>query len=126
MIGVGSSRFAQEKVGLELPDLLQYADREAIEKKTSHNSYIQFLAEFGLIGTIPFGILLIYIFFRGLLLSFKVIDDKFDFLRYFIAFMQMSIHMYVISSITGSLAWVIYGSVVGYIIDYDHKRLKSI
>lgn len=124
LIGVGSARFAQEKVEMELPELLQYVDREAISKKSSHNSYIQFLAEFGLIGAIPFSILLIYIFVRGLLISFKTIDDRFDYLRYFIAFLQMSVHMYVISSITGSLAWVIYGSVVGFIIDHDHKRLK--
>jgi len=124
LIGVGSARFAQEKVELELPELLQHVDREAIGRKSSHNSYIQFLAEFGLIGAIPFSIMLFYLLVRGALLSFKDIDDRFDYLRYFVAFLQMSVHMYVISSITGTLAWVMYGSLVGIIIDHDHKRLK--
>lgn len=126
LIGVGSARFAQERVELELPELLQYADREAIEKKSSHNSYIQFLAEFGLIGSIPFGVMLFYLFIRGLILSFKeVMEGKFEILIFFVAFIQMSVHMYVISSITGTLAWVVYGSIVGILIDHDHKRLRS-
>lgn len=126
VIGVGSARFAQERVELELPELLRYADREAIEKKSSHNSYIQFLAEFGLIGALPFGVLLVYLFLRGLLLSFiEIKEGRFEVLVFFIAFLQMSIHMYVISSITGTLAWVVYGSIVGILIDHDHKRLRS-
>ena len=52
-IGVGANRFKRETTPLELPRQLAHLSQETIDARSSHNSYIQFLAEFGLLGAWP-------------------------------------------------------------------------
>ena len=124
IIGVGSERFSRERVSLEIPELLRYADTEFIlTSKQSHNSYIQFLAEFGLLGSIPLALMLIYLAIRGLQITYEEMNDgKFIDLAIFISFIQMSVHMWVLSAYTGTLVWAMYGMLVGAIISRDHKK----
>lgn len=124
IIGVGSARFTRERVSLEIPELLRYADTEFIlTSKQSHNSYIQFLAEFGLLGSIPLALMLIYLAIRGLQITYEEMNDgKFIDLAIFISFIQMSVHMWVLSAYTGTLVWAMYGMLVGAIISRDHKK----
>ena len=124
IIGVGSDRFSRERVSLEIPELLRYSDTEFIlTSKQSHNSYIQFLAEFGLLGSIPLALMLIYLSVRGLQITYEEMKDgKFIDLAIFISFIQMSVHMWVLAAYTGTLVWAMYGMLVGAIISRDHKK----
>jgi len=127
IIGVGSARFTRERVSVEIPELLRYSDTDfVLSTKQSHNSYIQFLAEFGLLGSIPLAMMIIYLAVRGLQMTYEEMKEgKFIDFAIFIAFIQMSVHMWVLSSFTGTLTWAIYGMLVGTIISFDTGRKKS-
>ena len=96
IIGVGSLRFTEEKTNLELPELLSHANIEVIERKQSHNSYIQFLAEFGLLGSIPFLLLLLGLLLQLYGLRKRVIQSgELQIVAIFISFVQMLTHIWV-------------------------------
>lgn len=114
IIGVGSLRFTEERTILELPELLSYVDTETLERKQSHNSFIQFLAEFGLLGTIPFLILLVGLLLRIFGQRQRVFETgEFQLVAIFISFIQMLTHMWVINALTSSLFWAMLGLVAG-------------
>lgn len=110
LIGVGANRFTLTWTDLDIPDLLAYRSIQEFETKTSHNSYIQFLAEFGLVGSIPFGLLLIILVFSGYKTTrSSILRNNLIPLSIFLSFIQMSIHMWVIAALTGTITWFIYG-----------------
>lgn len=110
VIGVGSLRFTQEKTSLELPDILSEASLEYIERKESHNSYIQFLAEFGLLGSIPFVLLIFSLLINSLIKVQKTMKSgSYLPIVITISFIQMLTHMWVINALTSTLFWAILG-----------------
>ena len=116
IIGVGSNRFRQETVVLNLPRTIAYLRQSEMNRTSAHNSYIQWLAEFGLVGSIPFAILLLILITQGLKKSLNSLKDGGSlFLMIFIGFIQMSVHMWVISAITNSSTWFIYGLMGGMV-----------
>lgn len=117
LIGVGISRFTKESVQLYIPKLLAYAPQSHFDVKSAHNSYIAFLAETGLVGSLPFAILLVILAIDGLKASLKLVRKKQVYaLSVFSAFIGMSIHMWSINSISNSANWFIYGLVAGIIV----------
>lgn len=66
LIGVGISRFTKESTPLDIPLILTYAQQTHFDFKSAHNSYIAFLAETGLAGSLPFAILLLVLGVGGL------------------------------------------------------------
>ena len=122
LIGIGSERFKQETIELDLPARISYISQSEFNTNSSHNSYIQFLAEFGLAGIIPFGLLLLLLLIRGFkasLLAVKV--GEITALAIFVSFIQMSTHMWVISSLTNTTTWLIYGLVAAMIMREQYK-----
>jgi len=116
ILGVGANRFTQTWTDISLPEILSYRSIEEFEKKTSHNSYVQFLAEFGLVGSIPMAILLLILLVRGYKnAQISLRKNRLVPLAIFISFVQMSAHMWVISALTGTVTWFIYGMVVAMI-----------
>ena len=114
IIGVGSLRFTEEKTNLELPELLSHANIEIIERKQSHNSYIQFLAEFGLLGSIPFLLLLLGLLLQLYGLRKRVIQSgELQIVAIFISFVQMLTHIWVINALTSTMFWAMLGLVAG-------------
>jgi oligosaccharide repeat unit polymerase len=110
IIGVGANRFTKTFVELKIPGLISYVPLSNLETRNSHNSYIQFLAEFGLIGSIPFGILLITLVLRGYKTTrMSIIRNDLIPLAIFSSFVQMSIHMWVMTALTGTITWFMYG-----------------
>jgi O-antigen ligase len=119
LIGVGAARFRLSSVPLEIPAVLSYAPQEHFDRKSAHNSYLSFLAENGLLGFVLYVLFLIRLALRG----FKVQDHftrqgEYWALAVFLSFIQMSIHMWVISSLTNTLNWFIYGLVGAMIMTY--------
>lgn len=110
LIGVGANRFTLTWTDLDIPDLLATRSLQEFETKNSHNSYIQFLAEFGLVGSIPFGLMLIILVFSGYKTTRRsILRNNLIPLSIFLSFIQMSIHMWVITALTGTITWFIYG-----------------
>lgn len=110
LIGVGANRFSLTWADITLPELLSYRSVEEFERKNSHNSYVQFLAEFGLLGSIPLAVLLIILTLRGYKTALSSIKrNNLVPLAIFISFIQMSVHMWVITALTGTVTWFIYG-----------------
>lgn len=116
LIGVGANRFTQTWTDITLPEMLSYRSIEEFEKKNSHNSYIQFLAEFGLIGAIPLALLLVILLVRGSKAAHRSLrKNNMVPLAFFVSFIQMSVHMWVITALTGTVTWFIYGMVTAII-----------
>lgn len=122
IIGVGATRFTKSWVELNIPELLS-SRADEMQMKTSHNSYVQWLAEFGLLGSITFGILLITLLIKGFLITRQEItNDNLIPLSLFLSFIQMSVHMWVIAALTGTLCWFIYGLNVASIKRFSHQE----
>jgi len=115
--GVGPGRFQVSIVQLDIPQLLQYAAQSHFDVKSSHNSYLGFLAEDGLVGAMPLGILLILLavfgFFAAISLSRQ---KKYWGIAVYSGFVGMSVHMWSIASLTNTANWFIYGLVAAMII----------
>ena len=112
-IGVGLERWNKEYAELELPE---YISLERFNRITSHNSYIMLLAETGLVGTIPLATLLLYLAVRGLQGAVRLArQEEYWALGIYVAFMTMGIHLWVLSGITGTSAWMVYGMVAGIV-----------
>jgi O-antigen ligase len=117
LIGVGASRFTKESVPLDIPDVLSYARQYHFDSKTSHNSYIVFLAETGIVGSLPFAILLIILAWRGLKANLKLGRNNHVWaISIYAGFMGMSVHMWGIASITNTANWFLYGLVAAMIV----------
>jgi len=126
IIGIGADRFKQETIALDIPRQLAYAGQAQFDAKSAHNSYIQFLAEFGLLGSIPFTLMLLVNTITGTKVAFSALkEDDVIPLTVMLSFLQMSTHMWVISSITNTLNWFIYGLVGAMIMAYKRDPVKG-
>jgi len=124
IIGVGASRFTKTYAELDLSGTLSYGNEEVFNRKSAHNSYLDFLAETGLIGAVPFMILLIILTFKGSIITITGIRAKKWFLlAIFIGFVQMSIHMWAIATLTNTSNWFVYGLVAAMI---SRNSLKQV
>lgn len=125
VIGIGADRFTKTSIPLEIPELLSYGNLEHFDEKSAHNSYIGFLAEYGLLGAIPFLLLLVSLLSGGLRSAvYFAGKSQFWALAIFTSFAQMSIHMWAINSITNTGNWFIYGLIVAAIV-LHRKSLKK-
>ena len=125
VIGIGAGRFTKETVALDIPKQLAFLDQSYYDTKSSHNSYIQFLAEFGILGAIPFVILLLTLLINGAKISFDNLrDGELIPLIVFLSLIQLSIHLFAISSLTNSSTWFVYGLVAAMIMRQKQMRTE--
>jgi O-antigen ligase len=129
IIGVGVNRYTLSSVSLDIPDILSYGSQSYFDDKTSHNSFLSYLAENGLVGAIPFGILLLILLFQGIRMTIRFIDtSRYWGIAVFLAFVQMSMHMWANSALTNTVTWFVYGLVGSMILigskktDYSEKK----
>lgn len=109
LIGVGAGRFSKNTADLVLPSQISSRENE-LQRKSSHNSFIQWLAEFGLIGSLPFGFLLVMLVISGFTNArLGIIQSDLIPLGFLISLIQMSAHMWVIAALTGTVAWFMFG-----------------
>jgi O-antigen ligase len=123
IIGIGPSRWTRESTMLEIPFILQYAPQEHFDRKTAHNSYVSFLAETGLIGIIPYGLLILILVIKGIraTINFSRFGESWA-LGIYSSFIGMSIHLWAFSSLANSGTWLVYG-LVAAIIYLDHTPI---
>jgi len=121
LTGVGISRWRKESVPLEIPRVLQYGSQTYYDNKSSHNSYISFLAENGLLGSLPFGFLLLTLMLRGYQAASALArHDQIWALGIYAGFLGMSVHLWSLSGLTGTAPWFVYGLVAAMIV-LEHK-----
>ena len=111
IIGIGANNFKYFDSSLKSLDdyvRLNYESKDFYNRRSSHNSYIQILAELGILGLILFTI----IFIRPIRYIRSSTFFQRDFSSFYlslISLISMLIHFYSISSITGTLPWLIFG-----------------
>jgi O-antigen ligase len=128
VIGVGVGRFTKASVPLDIPRVLSYGDQQHFDNKSAHNSYLNLLAETGLMGGFPFAVLLFVLGWRGSKAAILATRKNLLWiLAVFLGFVQMSIHMWVISSLTNTGNWFIYGLVAATImLSKNEKKAKCV
>jgi O-antigen ligase len=116
-IGVGVSRWTKEYTPLEIPRILQYAGQEHFDTKSSHNSYVSFLAENGVVGAIPLALLLLILAVQGYgAASGLARRGQVWGLGIYAGFIGMSIHLWALSGLAGTATWFVYGLVAALIV----------
>lgn len=117
LVGVGPARWTREYVLLDIPEWMGgWRGEASYQRKSSHNSYIALLAETGLAGTIPYALLLLTLVWQGYRAVVMLArQGQFWPLGVYIAFIGMSIHLWVLAGLTGTSPWVVYGLVGGLI-----------
>ncbi len=116
LFGIGPDRFRRTSIELDIPKLLRYAPQSHFDEKSAHNSYIVLLAETGLVGTLPFAILIVILATKGLKAAiFLSREGELWAPAVFSGFIGMSVHLYVLAGITNTSTWLMYGLVAGMI-----------
>jgi len=104
-------------VKLDLDEVTRYGSQKHFNKKSSHNSYIALLAEIGLAGCLPFGILLLLLVVKGckaaMILSRQ---EEIWALGIYVGFLMMSLHLWALAGLTNTGPWVMYGLVAALIL----------
>jgi O-antigen ligase len=115
--GVGAGRFRYAAIELDIPEIFGSATSSKFDGGSAHNSYMSFLAETGLVGTTPYAILILILIFSGFK-SAIILARRSQYwgAGIYASFIGMSIHMWVISSITNTGTWFIYALVAAMII----------
>ena len=125
VIGVGASRFRKESVELELSGAFAFYAQSKFDYKSAHNSYMVVLAEFGLLGTIPFLILMMTLWLRGFKASLKFArQQRLWALGVYVSLLGMSVHMWTMTAITGTSTWFVFG-LAAALIELDRKNLQE-
>jgi O-antigen ligase len=115
-IGVGVSRWQKETVALDIPQILRYS-RSNLDARSSHNSYVSYLAENGILGTSPLALLLLVLIARGYRAASRLAARGHIWaLGIYAGFIGMSIHLWALSGLTGTATWFVYGLLAGVIV----------
>ncbi|HAW09316.1 MAG TPA: hypothetical protein DCW42_09195, partial [Bacteroidetes bacterium] len=110
IIGIGPSRYRLTSIELDIPSLFRNISQSRFDAKNAHNSYLAYLAETGLIGGLPLSMLLIILLINGFVqVKWFVRQKQYWALAIYLSFIQMSVHMWVITSLYNSGTWFIYG-----------------
>jgi len=126
IIGVGASRFTQSSTPLDIPRILSYGSQEYFDTKSSHNSYLNFLAEYGLLGSIPFALLIVTLAISGYKSAvYFASRDSYSVLAVFLSFIQMSIHMWVIAALNNTGNWFIYGLAAATVMLFQKSKREK-
>ena len=108
--GVGPGRYQSVYVPLDLPPVLAHRTENDFMRKGSHNSYLSFLAEGGVVGTLPLAALIVVLAIRGAsaAMSLNRKGEQWA-LGVYASFISMSVHLWSLAGLTGTHAWFVYG-----------------
>jgi O-antigen ligase len=112
LFGAGAGNFTKEMVKLDLDKVTRYGSQKHFNKKSAHNTYIALLAETGLAGCLPFGILLLLLVVKGCKAAIILSRQEETWaLGIYVGFLMMSLHLWALTGLTGTGTWVMYGLV---------------
>ena len=121
IFGVGLGNFKETSVPLteiDLPDVYGgYYRQSHFDTKSSHNSYLQLLAEVGLVGFVPFALLLATLTVKGFWATLAYAKrGEFWAMPVYASFIGMSVHLWALAGLSGTVVWFAYGLVAGVIV----------
>lgn len=116
LFGAGAGNFPKEMVKLNIEEGLRYGSQQHFNKMSAHNSYIALLAETGLAGCLPFGVLLLLLVVRGCKAAIILVQrEEVWALGIYVGFLMMSLHLWALAGLTSTGPWVMYGLVASLI-----------
>lgn len=126
VFGVGLNQFKRTYVPeLALPPILQ-RHAGSFVAGSPHNSYIHYLAELGLVGTIPFALFLARLALQGTQTAIRFArGEEVWALGVLWSFVSMSVHLWSMAGLGSTGPWLIYGLVAGMIVRSRMERLKE-
>lgn len=115
-VGIGPGNFSRIDMnidfsGLDIDDGVLNSLVNKANHRSTHNTYITLLSEFGIIGTVLFALFLLSYFWTVLRYS-KYMDD-FDYVL-FVSTIGMCVYFYTIASLYGTISWLFFGLIYGY------------
>lgn len=127
VLGIGYTKFSEYDIVIDESKIESDRGLRNIDNRSSHNSYINWLAETGLLGI---GVMLGL--FITILLTFwknlNMLPNTFE-SSLFIAFVGMLIYFYTISAHLGTSTWIMYGIIAGGAnalkLTQKEKKIKS-
>jgi hypothetical protein len=127
LFGAGSGSFRKIMVVLDLPKDMRYASKGHFNRIASHNSYTTLLAETGLAGCLPFGILLLLLVVKGCKAAMILVRrEEVWALGIYVCFLMMSLHLWALGGLTGTSPWVMYGLVASLAVTASRKHGEDI
>ena len=125
--GVGMTSFLASSAEVDMPALLVSRTNEILTTRDAHNSYILFLSETGLTGTLPFASMLLYLIWGGYKAAASLSrQGEIWSSAVFSSLVGMSIHFWTLSGMTSTVTWLIYGLVAGMIWFDKSKHQENI
>ena len=116
VFGVGPGHFRSEPATLELPAALRHRTQDQYNRRSAHNSYAAVLAETGLVGALPFAILLLACTFGGARAVWRHCRrGEFWAIPIYTGFIGMCLHLWTLSGLSGTAAWFVMGLVAALI-----------
>ena len=124
--GTGPGRYHEIYVPLDMPLVLAGKSDATFMGRSAHNSYLSFLAEGGLVGSLPLAALISILAIRGGLAA-MALNRKGErwALGVYASFVAMSVHFWSLAGLTGTHAWFVYGLVVATICLSSRARNQS-
>lgn len=127
VIGIGANNFTPMDIRINenaISDKIDANVLQAVMKRSdnrsTHNTYITLLSEFGVIGT-TLWILFIFPFLWLMYKRLKTIND-FEYMI-FVTTIGMSVYFYTIAALYGTAAWLFYGLIYGCYKENSNKVL---
>ena len=114
--GVGPAQFRNQRIGLDMPDVLAGRGAQEFSAVSAHNSYIQFLSEAGLVFIVPFLVMLSWLLVAGARASIILARTGEVWpLGLFAGLVGLSVHFWTISGLTTTGPWFLYGAMAATI-----------
>ena len=114
--GIGVGRFRLESAPLELPPVLRYRSLEGYQRRSAHNAYLGLLAQSGVAGAAPVAALLLTLAGSGIwAVRGHVLRGETWAVPIFAGFLAMCLHLTMLSGITNTATWFVFGLVAGLI-----------
>jgi O-antigen ligase len=122
--GVGWERFRLTRARMMIPPELLHEPPQDLQRKSSHNAYLALLAETGMAGTLPFGILFSTLAVTGFRATRRHLRRGCDWaLPVYAGFVSMSVHFWAVAGLTNTATWFLYGLVAAVIhLDREQSR----
>jgi O-antigen ligase len=123
--GAGVGRFASESVPLELPPALRAFSASGYQRRSAHNAYLGLLAESGIIGAAPLVVLVLFLVGGGVwAVRGHALRGETWAIPIFAGFVAMSVHLTLLSGLTNTATWFVFGLVAGLI--HKERRARSV
>lgn len=127
-IGVGPTNFSKLDVnvdisGINADDTTLEAVMKGSSNRSTHNSYVTLLSEFGIIGLLAF-VFFVIAYLKTVFRNTKSFDD-FEYML-FVCVIGMMVYFYTIAALYGTAVWLFYGLIYGYTNLYRKVKYRRV